>query len=288
MLTDQSLGYLKYALGWCLLVSVLPAISAIIQCKDESGQLIYTDKAFNCAKNTPPAVIVANKKQQINYRFPARNYSQLPGEWHIWYESNMSILDQELFVSASEKLLTALHRIADQLPKPAVKRLKALKFYLMWGERSPQGGEKSGMRFVRTGEPSRYPHYDPSWEHAIIIYSATNLMYLSDLWTQKALTHEMAHAWHISNWPEKHPAIIKPWQQAKAQGLYRQIKDNKGQTIGQAYALTNQLEYFAELSAIYFVGGNYHPFDRTGLSAYDPQGLDMVEKIWQTQGPKQN
>lgn len=268
-----------------MILLVEPAQAAIIQCKDASGQLIYTDKAFNCATDEQSTVKLVSKSQPVNYRFPARNYRQLSGDWRIFYESNMPVLDEKLFTSASEKLLDALNRIESQLPQAAVQRLKALKIYLMWGEASPQGGEKSGMRFVRTGEPSRYPHYDPAWENAIIIYSATNLMYLSDLWTQKALTHEMAHAWHILNWPEKHPAIVKPWEQAKSQGLYQNVKDAKGQSIAQAYALKNQLEYFAELSAIYFVGGNYHPFDRAGLSVYDPGGLQMVESFWQTKQP---
>ena len=30
----------------------------------------------------------------------------------------------------------------------------------------------------------------------------------------------------------------------------------------KAYAATNHLEYFAELSCMYFVGCNYEPFDR--------------------------
>ncbi len=278
----------QYVLTFALILAMWPVQPAIIQCQDAAGKLIYTDKAFNCATEEQSTVELAEKKQPVNYRFPARNYTQMPSDWRIFYETNMAVLDKKLFTSASEKLVDALNRIEEQLPTPAIKRLKALKFYLMWGQLSPQGGEKSGMRFVRTGEPSRYPHYDPAWENAIIIYSATNLMYLSELWTQKALTHEMAHAWHILNWPEKHPQIINAWQQAKSQGLYRDVKDLKGQSISQAYALTNQLEYFAELSAIYFVGGNYHPFDRHGLSVYDPQGLQMVKKLWQVQAIKQH
>ncbi len=36
----------------------------------------------------------------------------------------------------------------------------------------------------------------------------------------------------------------------------------------------------AELSAIYFVGGNYYPYDRAQLKKYDPVGYKMVEDLW--------
>jgi hypothetical protein len=31
---------------------------------------------------------------------------------------------------------------------------------------------------------------------------------------------------------------------------------------------------------MYFVGGNYFPFDRAGLAVYDPVGESMVRTLW--------
>jgi hypothetical protein len=31
---------------------------------------------------------------------------------------------------------------------------------------------------------------------------------------------------------------------------------------------------------MYFVGGNYAPFDRAGLSRYDKAGEQMVSSLW--------
>lgn len=139
------------------------------------------------------------------------------------------------------------------------------------------------MRFVRTGEPRESNGFDQAWENGIIVYSATNLMYLSELWTKKAVMHEMAHAWHIWHWPEKHPPIYAAWKHAHANGLYRNVKETNGTVIPQAYALSNQLEYFAEISAAYFVGINYYPFDREILANYDRVGFEMVESLWAKQ-----
>ena len=62
--------------------------------------------------------------------------------------------------------------------------------------------------------------------------------------------------------------------------LYRDVQDMNGKLIPRAYATANQLEYFAELSAAYFVGINYFPYDRAGLQRYDPAGAAMVEAVW--------
>jgi hypothetical protein len=63
--------------------------------------------------------------------------------------------------------------------------------------------------------------------------------------------------------------------------LYHGVKNDKGTTVEKAYAATNQLEYFAELSCMYFVGCNYQPFNRRELQAYDPVGYAMIEKMWE-------
>ena len=64
------------------------------------------------------------------------------------------------------------------------------------------------------------------------------------------------------------------------QGLYHNVKDKNGEVLEQGYAAVNQLEYFAELSMVYFVGGYYTPPSREELKAYDPQGYEMVCKMW--------
>ena len=56
--------------------------------------------------------------------------------------------------------------------------------------------------------------------------------------------------------------------------------DYKNRLKSKAYAIKNNLEYFAELSAMYFVGGDYYPYEREELTLYDPDGVKMVKKLW--------
>jgi hypothetical protein len=56
-----------------------------------------------------------------------------------------------------------------------------------------------------------------------------------------------------------------------------------GKTLESAYALVNQLEYFAELSCMYFAKCNYEPSTRRELKDYDPVGYAMIRKLWKLQ-----
>jgi dipeptidyl-peptidase-4 len=114
----------------------------------------------------------------------------------------------------------------------------------------------------------------------VVIYSAANYARISDFWALKVLVHEFAHAQQLEHWPENQPDIVQAFEHAAVQGLYKGVKDDKGKVLDKAYAAVNQLEYFAELSCMYFVGCNYQPFDRKELEKYDPDGYAMVETMW--------
>lgn len=224
--------------------------------------------------------VVEAKPDYTDFRNAGLIYARCTGASNIFYEVDVSAENKQLSENACTRLKISVYEIMDTLPAHAGKKYDRIKFFILLGERSPSVGLRSGMRFVRKGEPKKSNGYDQAWENGIVVYSATNLMYLSELWTKKAIMHEMAHAWHIWHWAEKHPPIYSAWKHAHSNGLYRNVKDTRGVINPQAYALTNQLEYFAEISAAYFVGINYYPFDREVLAKYDPVGTKMVQALW--------
>lgn len=225
-----------------------------------------------------PAIAATEGKDSVSFADTRRAYTRLPGAYDIRYETGMATADPQLTEASTRKLTATLNEIIALLPAHSRAEFRATTYFLMWGHPSPHGGLKSGMRYVTRG--SSNPLHDPRWQGGIVIYSAYNFLHIDALWSKKALTHEMAHAWHLLHWKPKDPAILGPWEGAIARGLYRDVQDYKGATIADAYARANQLEYFAELSAAYFVGINYMPFDRKGLQAYDPAGYRMVERLW--------
>ena len=270
----------------CIFFSSFVNAATIIKCKDLSGNVVFTQNKDDCDKNYnhTSATYTENKsennKHKVNYRAPYREYINIQGNWEIYIESSLRDGNYKLYKSSLRKLEKVLNEVFSILPASAAIKLSSLKFFLLWGEKSPPGGRKSGMSYIRKDESDNYYYLDKRWEHSIVIYSAENLIYLNDLWSKKAVMHELSHTWHILNWPEKHPPIYDSWRNARDSGLYLNMRKLKGGIIKSANSRKNQLEYFAEFSAIYFVGGNYHPFDREGLKNYDPSGYKMIESLW--------
>lgn len=93
------------------------------------------------------------------------------------------------------------------------------------------------------------------------------------------LLHEMAHAFHHLT-PAVDDEIRAAYDSAKAAGLYRQVTRGRGTALVEAYALSTRQEYVAELSEAYFGENDFAPYDRAELTAYDPTGLRMIERIW--------
>lgn len=153
----------------------------------------------------------------------------------------------------------------------------------MLGERSLLGGENNGLRYIQKGGVKRYSLYDKKWDNSIVIYSVDNFLYHGKLWTHQPLCHELAHAWHLLNWPSKYAPIYDAWMNSRHMSLYLSVEDHKGKIVSPAYASTNQLEYFADLSAMFFVGGSYFPFDRKRLKQYDPVGYTLIATLWKAE-----
>ena len=229
------------------------------------------------AQAAPEPSFEPNSVQTVDFNSPQRPYVRIWGSWEIYVEASMAA-DPKVNAAAIRKLTDSLEEVVAALPSHARSQMRSIKYFLMWGTRSPEGGLKGGMRYVAVG--SRNPLWDSRWQGGIVIYSADNLMAMSDPQSKRSLAHEMAHAFYMTRWHSRDPLIYRPWEAAATKGLYKNVLDYKGRTIASAYAVKNQLEYFAELSAAYFVGLHYMPFTRDGLKDYDPAGYRMVETLW--------
>lgn len=233
--------------------------------------------ACGSAQAAPEPSFEPNSVQTVDFNSPPRAYVKVSGSLDVHVEASLAG-DPTMYAPAVEKLMKMLEEVMAALPPHSRGQMRSIQYYLMTGLRSPHGGLKGGMRYVAIG--SRNPLWDSRWLGGIVVYSADNLMAMSATQARRALAHEMAHAWHLTRWSSREPGIYGPWEAAAGRGLYKNIKDYKGRTIESAYAIKNQAEYFAELSAAYFVGLHYEPFDRNRLQAYDPAGYRMVEQFW--------
>jgi len=223
-------------------------------------------------------------KQKVDFRTPPRHYESKE------YRGRTYQIETSLVRAApkiAEKAVLRLHKNIDivlkKFPKHTNADLSAVRYFIMHGPEAVGGGRPSGLAFIREKQPDRKQHLDPTWGNSIVVYCGKNYVNITDLWAQKSVAHELAHAHHLHRWPEKQADILAAYDAAMKQMLYRNVRNNKGGTIAEAYATVNQLEYFAELSSMYFVGCNYEPSNRRKLRQYDPRGYEMIEKMWAVQ-----
>jgi hypothetical protein len=221
----------------------------------------------------------------VNYREPKREYvERAAGGWKVFLESELVDEHAELADAALHRLDTKLGELLRLLPEHSHARLRQLPIYLLLGKEAKAGGRDNGAEYFQHNAPEFHEFLDPHWGSSLVIYSARNYVWLDDDWALRVLIHEFGHAWQLEQWPEKQPDILAAWQNAVDQKLYEGVKDLQGGRIERAYAVTNQLEYFAELSCAYFFRGEYEPFDREALREHDPMGFAMLEKMWGIHG----
>jgi hypothetical protein len=117
-----------------------------------------------------------------------------------------------------------------------------------------------------------------------------------DLWGPGGLmVHELSHAYHhrmlLDGYENKD--IEECYNAAMREGLYDCVKVRGSQgPEAKAYACTNCMEYFAELSTA-FLGGTdkekefnkWFPFNRYQLKEHDPRAYKLLSRLWKIENP---
>ena len=218
---------------------------------------------------------------RVDFNHPPRDYVERKAlQWPLLVEKELTEKDPELAVRAEKKLIAQLQRMLDLFPKAAHPVFKNLKLFLMGGKSMKRGGYDSGGEYHQKTSPDFYKYLDPRMASSVVIYSAENYDWLSDFWSLKVILHEFSHAYQLEQWPEDKPEIVKAWEHAKEQGLYKKAARHDSVILEEPYVMTNALEYFAELSCMYFCGCDYAPYNRNELRPYDPTGYEMIEQLW--------
>jgi hypothetical protein len=228
-------------------------------------------------RKTAPAI----KQKPVDFNHPPRDYAtrELCG-WSVLVEKELEHEAPDLTKTTLARLEKKLGQAAAALPATALPDLRKVKIFVMYGPKAAAGGRSNGLEYYRADAPKHHDWLDPRMSSSIVIYDAENYASLSELWALKSLVHEFGHAHHLEHWPEDRADIYDTWERAMKSGLYQLVRqEDKGKHLPN-YAAQNHLEYFAELTAMYFVGANYFPNDRAALKAYDPSGYALVQDLW--------
>ncbi|MCX8239500.1 MAG: GDSL-type esterase/lipase family protein [Akkermansiaceae bacterium] len=104
--------------------------------------------------------------------------------------------------------------------------------------------------------------------------------------------HELAHAYHNHLLGDDHPDILAAFNAAKKSGTYQNLVKRSGDPAkpyrisdGETYAMSNQMEYFAEATEAYFHENDFYPHRRAQLLEHDPKLVPVLEKVWEVKKP---
>jgi hypothetical protein len=102
--------------------------------------------------------------------------------------------------------------------------------------------------------------------------------------------HELAHAYHDQVLSYDNDEIKTAYNRARDSGIYNAVQRNNGKAE-RAYAMSNPMEYFAELSEALFGTNDFYPSNRKELERHDPEGYRLLLKLWKVNpapAPKSN
>jgi dipeptidyl-peptidase-4 len=195
--------------------------------------------------------------------------------WTVWVADDLQadpLLEQQVI----DRLATKLGEARLVLPAHVYEKLRQSTGF--WIEKhSPHW---SGAVYHPSAEWLLENGMDPNRAKHVEIGNARN--FLDWMAEQPAMViHELTHAFHDKLLPDGwgNATLLDAYQKAVDSRRYEQVAYVKG-GLGRAYALTNVMEYFSELSEAYFWRNDFYPFVRWDIAEYDPFIYPLLPQLW--------
>ena len=250
---------------------------------NDPGQLnnLAADPKFQVARNWHRELLDAQLIASHDPRLPVPGYSSHEIEgWRV-------LVSEKLTAGKAEKTRKALAILEEQLidlprrvPAQAVHHLRKVPLwfspvYEKYGSRAEYHPDRDWLV-----EEGRNPLMAKGVEFSMVDEMAEEIRRMPLL-----TLHELAHAYHEQVFGFDDPVIKGAFERARKAGIYDAVKRTRGipgqsYTTEKAYAMSNQMEYFAEVSEAYFGRNDWYPFNYIELEAHDPKVLPVLEKTW--------
>ena len=91
--------------------------------------------------------------------------------------------------------------------------------------------------------------------------------------------HELAHAYHDQVLGFEDPRVLAAWKKFRDSGKYKSVLTSPGHQR-EHYGLSDQMEFFAEMTEAYFGSNDFYPFVTSELKQAEPETFALIAKIW--------
>ena len=201
--------------------------------------------------------------------------------WTIFVHEDLKKNHPEETKLALHLLGNQLQDIIDRVPAPAVDYMKKVPHWF-----SPsKNGNSSACHHPSSGwlKANGFPvQFSKTIEYTNIPQFKQDTMRMPNL-----ALHELSHAYHNHILGDDHQEIFLAYRRAKKSGTYIDVPRRTGvpgQPLktyhGPAYAMNNQMEYFAETTEAYFGENDITPYDCAALIEHDPKIVPILEEVW--------
>jgi len=219
-------------------------------------------------------LILALARQGTFVHHKTQEYTKLDYHGFTIRISPEAMQHQDTTEPALELAQKAIDEFCKLVPKKAVATLKKAP---IWMEQMNPGNPS--CCFHESKEWLRQNGYNTDKAPGVEISNTVNYVKWTHLNQPYQLFHEFSHAYHSIKFGFENARIKAAYDHAIASHKYDMVDYNLGGKK-RAYALNNQMEYFAELSEAYFGINDFQPFKRADLKTFDPEGFAMIEWAW--------
>lgn len=176
-------------------------------------------------------------------------------------------------------LTSKLIEIVDfELKEEIIEELRLVKIFMDWDTTNGAAVYHPNLQWLIDNG-----YIVEKWK-SVEISNISNFISWTELNQPFMVMHELSHAYHHRVLGFSYLPIIQSYNNAMQNNLYDWVLYHAGNDIyfyQEAYAATNEIEYFAELTEAYLGENDYFPFIREELELHDPIGYDLVLSIWE-------
>lgn len=185
--------------------------------------------------------------------------------------------DAELGTKALRFLEAKLSEIKLVVPEDKVKKLQSVVIVLdlTCGNLGPMQYHPSAGWLKANGYPT-------SLEKCVHMPRAADVMTKRNVREQPwVVLHELAHAYHDQVLGFDDPRVKECYEAYKKSGRGEKALLFDGRRV-KHYGLTNEKEFFAEMTEAYFGSNDFFPFNRAELKDSEPEIYELMQRIWET------
>ena len=183
--------------------------------------------------------------------------------------------DEALGREALAFLAAKLTEIRIVLPKEKVDVLRKVTIVL-----DKECGTLGSMQYHPSADWLADNGYPRSLEKCVHLPRARDVATSRNINEQPwVILHELAQAYHDQVLGFDEPRVLAAWEDFTKSGKGDEALLYNGSRV-KHYGLTDQKEFFAEMTEAYFGSNDFHPFNRAQLKTEFPELYELLAEIW--------